>query len=262
MIPVSCIISEVAEQIVAVGSKLLAKERLVPQCTNTNVLRDSKSSTVVPLPIAIIMDFFASIQLHQAHAISGTAIPIFVFASCGSATLIRLFAPEVLGSLGDFGARTDGEARRTGESMADVGNRIFKHTDGTVVHVAGIPPMFNYEFFPQKLPWDVPMAPIVRAGHEMFTKSDGIFIGTCMAYNSEVLSALEGWLTGGLGKPLYAVGPLLPPTYASLRPLGDFRAPTAVRLEEQWPVRVITSDIECDCAFAASAEVLRTYICQ
>ncbi|KAJ7481807.1 UDP-Glycosyltransferase/glycogen phosphorylase [Mycena latifolia] len=167
--------------------------------------------SALPPPTAIIMDFFVSVQLHQTRAISGTAVPIFAFASCGSAALIRLFAPKALGGLGDFGARTDAEARRTGESVTEVGDRIFKHTDGTVVHVAGIPPMFDYEFFPQKLPWDVPMAPIVRAGHEMFTKSDGIFIRTCAAYDGEALSALEGWLTGGLGKPLYAVGPLLPP---------------------------------------------------
>ncbi|KAJ7481830.1 UDP-Glycosyltransferase/glycogen phosphorylase [Mycena latifolia] len=59
------------------------------------------------------------------------------------------------------------------------------------------------------------MAPIVRAGHEMFTKSDGIFVGTCAAYDGEALSALEGWPTGGPDKPLYAVGPLLPPSLST-----------------------------------------------
>ncbi|KAJ7701887.1 UDP-Glycosyltransferase/glycogen phosphorylase [Mycena rosella] len=49
----------------------------------------------------------------------------------------------------------------------------------------------------------------------MFIQSDGIFVGTCTAYENEALTALNRWVTLTLHKPLYAVGPLLPPAYGS-----------------------------------------------
>ncbi|KAJ7701948.1 hypothetical protein B0H17DRAFT_924175, partial [Mycena rosella] len=170
----------------------------------------------LPSPTAIIMDFFASAQLHQTRAISGAAVPVFAFASCGAAALVRLFAPESLGGLGDFGARTDAEALRTGKSSAEIGDQIFKYTDGSVIHVAGIPPMYDYEFFPQDVQLATSQLPspfILLA--PMFMQSDGIFVGTCTAYENEALTALNRWVTLTLHKPLYAVGPLLPPAYGS-----------------------------------------------
>ncbi|KAJ6562501.1 hypothetical protein B0H19DRAFT_1375565 [Mycena capillaripes] len=171
--------------------------------------------SALPAPVAVIMDFFSIVQLQQTRAIGGTTIPILAFASCASAAIIRLFAPESLGGLGDFGAKTDAEALRTGKSSAEIGDRIFKHTEGRVIRIAGLPPMYDHEFFPQNLPWDVPMTPIVRSGHAMLTQCDGVFINTCEAYDKESLYALDHWISSALGKPLYATGPLLPPADGS-----------------------------------------------
>ncbi|KAJ7121048.1 hypothetical protein C8R44DRAFT_787263 [Mycena epipterygia] len=118
---------------------------------------------------------------HQRHCCSN-----FRFVSCGGAATIRLFAPESLGGQGDFGAKTDAEALRTGKTSTEIGDQ---------------------------LPFDVPMAPIVRAGYAMFMQCDGIFIGTCEAYEKESLSGLDHWVSTTLNKPLYPVGPLLPPAY-------------------------------------------------
>ncbi|KAJ7432691.1 hypothetical protein FB451DRAFT_1479323 [Mycena latifolia] len=167
--------------------------------------------------------FFASVQLHQTRAISGTAVPIFAFASGGSAALICLFAPETLGGLETL-AQEQMRRRVAPERVWWTWAIGYSSTRTvSVVHVAGIPPMFDYEFFPQKvlyslylaykLRWRVLQLPGMSQWCPlMFTKSDGIFIGTCAAYDGEALSALESWLTGRLGKPLYAVGPLLPPS--------------------------------------------------
>ncbi|CAK5278845.1 unnamed protein product [Mycena citricolor] len=180
-------------------------------CTRTGIVGGT-----IPPPRAIIMDFFSVMQLHQTRAISGPCVPIFTLASCSTAALVRLFGPEEIGGLGDFGARTDAEALRTGkvnrQRRLEI-RYIFKHTDGSVIRLPGIPPMYDYEFFPQTLPWDIPMAPIVRAGHEMFTRCDGVLINTCRAYGSETLDALESWVVSSLEKPLFPVGPLLPATH-------------------------------------------------
>ncbi|KAJ7920684.1 hypothetical protein B0H13DRAFT_2268169 [Mycena leptocephala] len=162
-------------------------------CPTTGTVFDS-----FPPPTAIIMDFFSIVQLQQTRAISGTAIPVFAFASCGSAALLRLFGPESLGGLGDFGARTDAEALRTGKSSVDIGDQIFKHTEGSIIRIPGLPAMHDYEFFPQEF-------------SSMFMQCDGIFVNTCEAYDRESLLALDHWISSALGKPLYAAGPLLPP---------------------------------------------------
>ncbi|KAF7342108.1 Glycosyltransferase family 1 protein [Mycena venus] len=175
-------------------------------CSTTETTFDSWAT-----PTAIIMDFFSIVQLQQTRAISGTAIPIFAFVSCASAALIRLYGPESSGGLGDFGAKTDAEACRRGKSAAEIGDQILRKSDGSIIRIAGLPPMYDYEFFPQQLPWNIPMAPIVRSGHAMFMQCDGIFINTCEAYDKESLHALDRWISGILGKPLYPLGPLLPP---------------------------------------------------
>ncbi|KAJ7231994.1 UDP-Glycosyltransferase/glycogen phosphorylase [Mycena rebaudengoi] len=167
----------------------------------------------IPAPDAVIMDFFAIAQLRATRAISGKSIPIFAFVSSSASAMIRLLGPESLGGLGDFGARTDAEALRTGKKPEEIGDEIFKYTDGTVVKIDGLPNMYDYEWFPQILPFDIPMAPIVRAGRAMFIEADGVLIGTCDAYDKESLRALGGWITGTLGKQLYPVGPLLPSHY-------------------------------------------------
>ncbi|KAJ7846175.1 hypothetical protein B0H13DRAFT_2363146 [Mycena leptocephala] len=145
-------------------------------CPTTGTVFDS-----FPPPTAIIMDFFSIVQLQQTRAISGTAIPVFAFASCGSAALLRLFGPESLGGLGDFGARTDAEALRTGKSSVDIGDQILKHTEGSIIRIPGLPAMYDYEFFPQELPRNVPITPFFSS---MFMQCDGVFVNTCEAYDS------------------------------------------------------------------------------
>lgn len=51
----------------------------------------------------------------------------------------------------------------------------------------------------------------------MFLECDGAFLGTAPAYEGEgeTLAALKGWFTQTLHKPVYTIGPLLPPGYGS-----------------------------------------------
>ena len=51
-------------------------------------------------------------------------MPIITCVAAGAGAIIRLFGPEDLGSMGDFGARIDAEAARTGLSADEVGNKV------------------------------------------------------------------------------------------------------------------------------------------
>ncbi|KAJ7047239.1 UDP-Glycosyltransferase/glycogen phosphorylase [Mycena alexandri] len=173
---------------------------------------------VAPTPVAIIMDFFAVPQMQATRALSKTT-QIIAWVTGGASTIIRLFGPESMGGLGNFGEKIDAEAKRTGGNPVEIGDKIFRHTDGTVVNIPGLPPMYDYEFFPQ-LPFDAPVAPIVRGGHVFLMGCDGVIISTAEAYEKESLDALESWLAS-LSKPFYALGPLLPPTFGTNLQIGQ-----------------------------------------
>ncbi|KAJ7283947.1 UDP-Glycosyltransferase/glycogen phosphorylase [Mycena rebaudengoi] len=172
----------------------------------------SSNFAAAPPPVAVIIDFFAVSQLQATRALTGTSIPIIAWVTGGASTILRLFGPESLGGLGNFGERIDAKAQRTGKNPAEIGDKILKHTDGSIVNVPGLPPMHDYEFFPQKLPFEMPVAPIVRGGHTFLMECDQVIISTAKAY--EEVSLRLAWLAG-LSKRLYAVGPLLPPEFGT-----------------------------------------------
>ncbi|KAJ7019485.1 UDP-Glycosyltransferase/glycogen phosphorylase [Mycena alexandri] len=185
-----------------------------------------------PTPVAIIMDFFAVPQMQATRALSKTT-QIIAWVTGGASTIIRLFGPESMGGLGNFGEKIDAEAKRTGGNPVEIGDKIFRHTDGTVVNIPGLPPMYDYEFFPQKLPFDAPVAPIVRGGHVLLMGCDGVIISTAEAYEKESLDALESWLAS-LSKPFYALGPLLPPTFGANLQIGQDDSKSKAFLDEMF----------------------------
>ncbi|KAJ7161847.1 UDP-Glycosyltransferase/glycogen phosphorylase [Mycena crocata] len=171
--------------------------------------------SAVPPPTALIVDVFAIEQLRATRSISGTSVPIFMFIAGSPASLLRVFGPESMGGLGDVWKNLDAEALRTGRTSIDLGEEIIKHTEGKVFKVPGMPPMYDYEAYPQKLPFDAPATPMLKAGYATIMECDGIFIGTTVALEGETFAAFEGWSTGTLHKPVYSVGPLLPPGYGA-----------------------------------------------
>jgi hypothetical protein len=60
----------------------------------------------------------------DTKAISGHSVPIVACVAAGAAAIIHLFGPEYIGGVGDFGARVDAEAARTGLSPDDIGRKV------------------------------------------------------------------------------------------------------------------------------------------
>ena len=87
----------------------------------------------------------------------------------GTGSILHRFGPESMGGVGDFGARIDAETARTGLSDGEISHKvgisishfyqaqlilypkIYYQTDGKLVQIPGLPPMYDYEFFPQKV---------------------------------------------------------------------------------------------------------------
>ena len=51
-------------------------------------------------------------------------MPIITCVAAGAAALIRIFGPESIGGIGDFGARIDAEVARTGLPADEIGNEV------------------------------------------------------------------------------------------------------------------------------------------
>ena len=63
-------------------------------------------------------------QLRATRAISGHSVPIIACVSAGAGAILRLFGPESMGGVGDFGARIDAEIARTGLSDEEIGIKV------------------------------------------------------------------------------------------------------------------------------------------
>ena len=63
-------------------------------------------------------------QLYATRAVSGHSVPIIAGMVAGAAAIIRFFAPESIGGVGDIGARIDAEAARTGLSADEIGHKV------------------------------------------------------------------------------------------------------------------------------------------
>ncbi|KAJ7121066.1 hypothetical protein C8R44DRAFT_736757 [Mycena epipterygia] len=173
-----------------------------------------KIFATAPPPSAVIMDLFGIQQLRSTRSISGTSIPILTFIAGNAGSLIRLFGPESMGGL-DFGAQVKAGVLRTGKSADEVGDQMLEQADGRIVKIPGIPAMYDYESFPQNLPFTHSRTALMTCGSDVLSECDGVFLGTCPAYDGESLTAFEAWVTGILRKPVYAVGPLLPQGYGA-----------------------------------------------
>ncbi|KAJ7150153.1 hypothetical protein C8R43DRAFT_1128196 [Mycena crocata] len=165
----------------------------------------------MPPPTAVFLDMFCIEQLRETRAISGASVEIFTLLSGNAGALLRAWGPESMGGLGDFWANLDAEAARTGKTSLELGEERLKRTDGQVIKVPGKPLMFDHETCPQDVQSNGPPIPISPLS--MILECDGIFLGTTRAYDGQSVDAFEEWITQTLRKPVYAVGPLLPPGY-------------------------------------------------
>ena len=92
------------------------------------VLDVSVLSTVIPTahgrPFCFYFQFFNLPQVLATRTVSGHSVPIIACVAAGAAAIIRLFGPESIGGVGDFGARIDAEATRTGLSTDEIGPKV------------------------------------------------------------------------------------------------------------------------------------------
>ncbi|PPQ96596.1 hypothetical protein CVT26_010751, partial [Gymnopilus dilepis] len=179
-------------------------------------------------PNVVILDFFAFPQLQATRAITGQSVPIFAWMTGHASSILRLYGPEEIGGIGNLGARIDAEAARTGVAPEEIGDKIFKHTDGTVCNIPGLPAMYDWEWFPQKaclpqsaqlsfcLPFDIPISMAMRGCYSLLEQCDGILLSTAHAAEPVALEAVRSWFSTW-DKSTHVIGPLLPSGFGTMK---------------------------------------------
>ncbi|KAF9559428.1 UDP-Glycosyltransferase/glycogen phosphorylase [Agrocybe pediades] len=165
-------------------------------------------------PSLLVMDFFAFPQLQISRSISGKTVPIFAWLTGKAASMIRMFGPESSGGLGDLEARMQAEASRLGVSPAEIGDKLVKQTSGKILKLPGVPEMYDYEFTPQKLAFEFPIADILIGSFKFFRDCDGVLAINAEALESESITAMRKWFSSW-DNEVYAIGPLLPSGYGA-----------------------------------------------
>ncbi|KAF5313262.1 hypothetical protein D9619_003742 [Psilocybe cf. subviscida] len=160
----------------------------------------------LPPPVAIIMDFWSLPELKATRSMTGNTVPVIAIVASGAGPVIQLFGPESMGGFGDIGARIDAEVASSGRDPIEIGEEIFFAVNGSVVRIPGLPEMFDYESFPQK---------ILTLYGSFLEGADGLILATAKAY--ETSGSLKAFSEYRLGKnkATFAIGPLLPLHYSS-----------------------------------------------
>ncbi|KAI0745365.1 UDP-Glycosyltransferase/glycogen phosphorylase [Earliella scabrosa] len=196
--------SDEADQGFVSAWKTLIEERELV-CTKTGVRYPP-----VPKPKAVILDFFSVDAFDSVKSLSGDSVKVYSWEPGSTSALFHLFGPENLGGKGNIRIKAEEQARATGRSYEEVAMEMTFGTEGKVVRIPGMPPMYDYEYYPQDFPMPKDMgSKIFPRVYETLEKSDGILLFTPESYEPEAVAAAREWFAA-TGRHAYTTGPLLP----------------------------------------------------
>ncbi|KAI0769592.1 UDP-Glycosyltransferase/glycogen phosphorylase [Trametes elegans] len=168
----------------------------------------------LPKPEAAIIDFFATEPTRIVRKLSGGSIKIYSWMGGSTYALFYLFGPEKLGGPGHVRIKIEEEAQRSGRSFKEVALDFLFTPRGKVVRLPGLPPMYDYELYPQEFPTRDDLAfTIFPRILETLESCDGIFLLTAEAIEPAAVAAVRRWYAE-TSRPAYVCGPLLPPSGA------------------------------------------------
>ncbi|KAI0633619.1 UDP-Glycosyltransferase/glycogen phosphorylase [Trametes polyzona] len=167
-------------------------------------------------PDAVIIDMFAIQPFRVIKQSSvGNTIKIYSWMSGATIAFFHLFGPESLGGRGSLIAKVEEEVKKSGRPFDDVCVDVAFIPKGNVIRVPSLPPMYDYEYYPQDFPFPREMAvSIFPYVHDTMNASTGAFLITAEPYEPEAVAAFKSWYAE-TGRQAYVCGPLLPPTSAT-----------------------------------------------
>ncbi|KAI0353321.1 UDP-Glycosyltransferase/glycogen phosphorylase [Trametes cingulata] len=210
---------------VSVWTKLAAGEEVVCLKTGTNF-------GALPTPQAVIIDFFAIDPILAIRKLSGKSVKIYSWVSGATSALFYLFGPEKLGGRGNIRLKIEEEVKRTGKSPTEVAVGMIFNPKGEVIKTPALPPMYDYEYYPQDfpIPQDLGIKVFPRA-FETLESCEGAFLITPESFEPEAVAAVRQWYAE-TSRPVYTCGPLLPARSATSTENEKKQSKEAVEIQE------------------------------
>ncbi|KAI5123071.1 hypothetical protein M0805_000505 [Coniferiporia weirii] len=172
----------------------------------------SDSFDALPPPRVVILDLLGYEALQNIRSISVLRPLVLVLQPSMAAQVFLMSAPKELGGRGDFAIELERKTQGvdTGrEGIYKFAQRLWESTDGKLIGGAGLPPMHDYEVYPQLSVFgdNVSIAYMARYMHRLFSESDGVILNTSFSVEPQAISAWKKWLGD---RPVFVVGPLTP----------------------------------------------------
>ncbi|KAI0775764.1 UDP-Glycosyltransferase/glycogen phosphorylase [Trametes elegans] len=185
-------------------AKIAAQEPLT--CAKTGTVHPA----VPAVPKQVVLDFFTPKPFAYLRKVA-PEVKIFTWYPSAAYSGFYLFGPESLGGRGNLLLKADEDAAKTGKPFDVAAAEVFSKIEDKVVRVPGLPPMYDYEYYPQVMPLPPPLVgnSFIKA-HDVLLKTDGVLSMSPESLEpEEATEAFRKWL-GDLGKKVYFTGPLIP----------------------------------------------------
>ncbi|OSD03898.1 glycosyltransferase family 1 protein [Trametes coccinea BRFM310] len=183
--------------------KLVAGEEL--RCAKTG-----RVFAALPPPQAAIIDFFAVKPIAAIKQSSGNSAKVYAWFSGMTTAAFMVVAPEKYGGPGNIRIKAEEMADKTGKSFEDAVVDLLFTPKGKVHNFPGLPPMIDYELYPQETPISANfVSQTFGRMYEALETCDGVFLNSPASYELEALEAARAWF-GETGRSAYVCGPLVP----------------------------------------------------
>lgn len=161
----------------------------------------------VDQPQLLILDFFLVDTMSAIKSLGGKKIPVYMLQSSVAAALVFFSGPEALG-----GNRNLKEKLQKIDEKDDVSRnreieKAYRRCHGQVLSLPGLPPMYDYEFYPQEsfVPIALYAAPVFAKLPQFLNECDGIIQNATPVLDKPAIDTIQTWLSG---KPIFNIGPL------------------------------------------------------
>ncbi|KAH9925919.1 UDP-Glycosyltransferase/glycogen phosphorylase [Epithele typhae] len=203
---------------------LIAGEGLECQQTGT-------SYNPLPVPTAVIFDFFAIKNTRIVRSLSGSSVRIHSWWPGLTYHILYQFGDAHVGGLGNIRVRAEEESRKSGRPYHEVAMEMFYTKYGGVVGLPGLPPMFDYENYTQDFSLgDKAMTELIPQVNENLATTDGVLLLSFESWEKEGIQVARNWLAE-TGRPVYTTGPLLPPASKTSVANEKIQSPEGAEIE-------------------------------
>ncbi|EIN06253.1 UDP-Glycosyltransferase/glycogen phosphorylase [Punctularia strigosozonata HHB-11173 SS5] len=177
-------------------------------------------------PTVVIIDFFALRPLRTIRELSPERIPVLAWQSADPGHVLRDFGPVEYGGMGDLKPIVHRIAEEHGLRVTDATAKYFDELPGEVVTLGKLPPMYDYENFPQPMPLELlqVMAEMHHIGYHAFLECDGIVQTSDPSFARDSIEVVENWMASSSPpRKVYSIGPQLPFGTAADTRNGDLK---------------------------------------